>query len=206
MSRNASRAWQRLSSARRSWPRRSLLGRRPACPRCARSTPSLRAPSCTRYSMSTVRAGAKNTSTHDAAVLDHARHRVGNGFHHAGVPDRRKVCARAGRASSQSCGLARKRSYAQRPARQRRLATNKLLLRLRSGREAPLTEARLLRSLARARRGAGQPPPPGPAKASSKLCRSTSWPVWSVIQLKARWSNSVFCVTRRGVILRPLNS
>jgi hypothetical protein len=45
-----------------------------------------------------------------------------------------------------------------------------------------------------------------PCSDKYKLCRSTSWPVWSVIQSKARWNNSVFCVTRRGVLLRPLNS
>ena len=81
--------------------------------------------------------------------------------------------------SSAQIGLSRTKS-----------ATRQLLLRQRSG----------------PGRGAVKPPPPGPAKAPSKICRSTSWPVWSVIQSKARWNNSVFCVTRRGVLLRPLNS
>ncbi len=69
-------------------------------------------------------------------------------------------------------------------------ATNKLLLRQRSG----------------PGRGAGQPPPPGPAKAPSKLCRSTSWPVWSGRHSPTRWNNSVFCRTGGSSLLRPLNS
>jgi hypothetical protein len=67
-------------------------------------------------------------------------------------------------------------------------------------------QANTLEAAFRPGAGGRSTPAPGSGQSAPKLCRSTSWPVWSVRQSPTRWNNSVFCRTGGGNLHRPLNS
>lgn len=116
-----------------------------------------------------------------------------------------------------SSGAATQWSSAERPARQRRQtaqiglsrtksATNRLLLRQRSGRETPLAEARLLRSLAKTRRGPLMPPPPAGRMRADHFVEARAGQFGAEGNRRRAGRTRFFCRTGGGSLPHPLNS